>query len=102
MPATSRWRITAAFGVFTFCWEIPNLLPFANALKVGTTALMLDLLEADALPDIALYEPVCAMRKLSHHPHGPWKVEMADHSERSALDLLDEFLEAATSGADRS
>jgi proteasome accessory factor A len=76
-----------------------NLLPFANALKVGTTALMLDLLEADALPDIALYEPVCAMRKLSHHPHGPWKVEMADHSERSALDLLEEFLDAATSGA---
>ncbi len=50
-----------------------NLLPFANALKVGTTALMLDLLEADALPDIALYEPVCAMRKLSHQPNGPWE-----------------------------
>jgi len=75
-----------------------NLLPFANALKVGSTALMLDLLEADALPDIALYEPVCAMRKLSHQPQGPWKVEMADRTERSALDLLEEFLAAATSG----
>ena len=75
-----------------------NLLPFANALKVGSTALMLDLLEADALPDIALYEPVCAMRKLSHQPNGPWKVEMADRTERSALDLLEEFLAAATSG----
>jgi proteasome accessory factor A len=58
-----------------------NLLPFANALKVGATALMLDLLEADALPEIALYDPVCAMRKLSHQPNGPWKVEMADRSE---------------------
>ena len=38
------------------------------------------------------------MRKLSHHPNGPWKVEMADHSERPALDLLEEFLAAATSG----
>jgi proteasome accessory factor A len=75
-----------------------NLLPFANALKVGTTALMLDLLEADALPDIALYEPVCAMRRLSHQPNGPWKVEMADRSERPALELLEEFLAAATSG----
>ncbi len=75
-----------------------NLLPFANALKVGTTALMLDLLEADALPDIALYEPVCAMRRLSHQPNGPWKVQMADKSEKSALDLLEQFLEAATSG----
>lgn len=75
-----------------------NLLPFANALKVGTTALMLDLLEADALPDITLHEPVCAMRKLSHQPGGPWKVEMADGSERGALELLEEFLAAANSG----
>jgi proteasome accessory factor A len=75
-----------------------NLLPFSNALKVGTTALMLDLLEADALPAIALYEPVCAMRKLSHQPNGPWKVELADHTECPALDILDQFLAAATSG----
>ena len=75
-----------------------NLLPFSNALKVGSTALMLDLLEADALPDIALHEPVCAMRKLSHQPDGPWKVELADRRERSAIDVLEEFLAAATSG----
>jgi proteasome accessory factor A len=75
-----------------------NLLPFSNALKVGTTALMLDLLEADALPEIALHEPVCAMRKLSHLPNGPWKVELADRRERSALDILEQFLAAATSG----
>ena len=76
-----------------------NLLPFANALKVGTTALMLDLLEADALPDIALYEPVCAMRKLSHQPNGPWKVrDGRPHANAPALDLLEEFLAAATSG----
>jgi proteasome accessory factor A len=75
-----------------------NLLPFSNALKVGTTALMLDLLEADALPEIALHEPVVAMRKLSHLPNGPWKVELADRRERGALDVLEEFLNAATSG----
>ncbi len=75
-----------------------NLLPFANALKVGTTALMLDLLEADALPEIALYEPVCAMRKLSHQPKGPWRVELADRRDRPALDVLEQFLEAASSG----
>jgi len=75
-----------------------NLLPFANALKVGTTALMLDLLEADALPEVALYDPVGAMRKLSHHPNGPWQLEMADHSEASALDVLEQFLAAASSG----
>jgi len=75
-----------------------NLLPFANGLKVGATALMLDLLEADALPNIALYDPVGAMRKLSHQPNGPWKVELSDRSEIPALDVLEEFLAAAGSG----
>ena len=73
-----------------------NLLPFANALKVGATALMLDLLEADALPEIALYDPVGAMRKLSHQPKGPWLVELADRTEIPALDVLEQFLEAAS------
>jgi proteasome accessory factor A len=75
-----------------------NLLPFCNALKVGSTALMLDLLEADALPTLALDHPVEVMRKLSHHPQGPWKVKLADGSDRSALDVLEQFLEAAQSG----
>ena len=75
-----------------------NLLPFCNALKVGSTALMLDLLEADALPTLALDHPVEVMRKLSHHPQGPWKVRLADGSDRSALDVLEQFLEAAQSG----
>jgi proteasome accessory factor A len=72
-----------------------NLLPFANALKVGSTALMLDLLEADALPEIALYDPVGSMRKLSHQPNGPWRVELADRTEAQALDILEQFLVAA-------
>jgi len=78
-----------------------NLLPFANALKVGSTALMLDLLEADALPEISLYDPVGSMRRLSHQPHGSWKVDLTpppDPRQRSALDILEEFLAAATSG----
>ena len=75
-----------------------NLLPFCNALKVGTTALVLDLLEADALPPLALTDAVRAMRNLSHQPNGPWKVELADGRDCSALDVLEEFLAAACSG----
>jgi proteasome accessory factor A len=75
-----------------------NLLPFCNALKVGTTALMLDLLEADALPELAFELPVDIMRKLSHQPNGPWKVQLIDKRECSALDVQEMFLEAACSG----
>lgn len=75
-----------------------NLLPFANALKVGTTVLMLDLLEADALPDLGLADAVRSMRNLSHQPEGPWNVEMMDGQQRSALDILEQFLAAASSG----
>ncbi|MEZ0298906.1 MAG: proteasome accessory factor PafA2 family protein, partial [Candidatus Methylacidiphilales bacterium] len=75
-----------------------NVLPFANALKIGTTALVLDLLEADALPKLALVDPVRSMRQLSHHPEGPWNVELLDGTERSALDVQEAFLAAARSG----
>jgi proteasome accessory factor A len=75
-----------------------NLLPFNNALKVGATALMLDLLEADALPTLALEQPVDVMRKLSHQPNGPWQITLADGRSCSALDVLEEFLQAASSG----
>ncbi|PTX99797.1 peptidase [Verrucomicrobia bacterium LW23] len=76
-----------------------NVLPYANALKVGTSALVLDLLEADALPKISLVDPVRSMRQLSHHPDGPWTVELTDGEEISALDVQEAFLTAARSGA---
>lgn len=74
-----------------------NLLPYCNALKVGTTALILDLLEADCLPDLALAEPVLTMRQLSHAPDGPWDVKLTDGRTLSAVDILEQFLSAAKS-----
>jgi proteasome accessory factor A len=38
------------------------------------------------------------MRKLSHQPKGPWLVELSDRAEIPALDVLEEFLAAASSG----
>jgi proteasome accessory factor A len=76
-----------------------NILPFTKALKVGSTSLMLDLLEANALPKFSLANPVIAMRQVSHHPDGDWKVKLHDGREWSALDVLEEFWRAASSGA---
>jgi len=76
-----------------------NMLAYTNALKIGTTSLVLDLLEANALPKLSLANPVIAMRQISHHPNGNWLVKLHDGREWTALDLLEEFHRAATSGA---
>ena len=75
-----------------------NLLPFNNALKVGSTALMLDLLEADALPALRAgpaggrdAQALAPARRPVEHPAGRWP-------HCSALDVLEEFLQAASSG----
>ena len=72
-----------------------NVLPTTLLLKAGTTALVLDLLEIDRLPTIALADAVKAFRDLSHHADGPWLVPMADGRCADAVELLGKFYEAA-------
>ena len=55
-----------------------SVLPATLLLKVGTTSLMLDLLEINHLPKIVLADAVKAFRALSHQPEGPWEVKLAD------------------------
>ncbi len=72
-----------------------NVLPTSLLLKVGTTSLVLDLLEANRLPKIALADAVAAFRSLSHQPDGPWRVQLADGHSADAVDLLFEYQQAA-------
>jgi proteasome accessory factor A len=66
-----------------------NVLPSALFLKVGTTRLMLDLLELDELPPIALGDPVTSLRSLSRSTKPPWSVTLASGKSADALALLD-------------
>lgn len=72
-----------------------NVLPATLALKVGTTALVLDLLEIDQLPKVALLDAVADFRKLSAHPSGPWKVGLADSGGADAVEVLARYHQAA-------
>ena len=72
-----------------------SVLPATLALKCGTTSLVLDLLEADKLPPVALADAVYAFRALSHQPDGPWRVPLADGREVSAVEVLRWFHVAA-------
>ena len=72
-----------------------NVLPTSLLLKVGTTALVLDLLELDHLPRIVLADAVITFRNLSHQPDGPWLVPLADGRCANAVELLFGYWEAA-------
>jgi len=73
-----------------------HVLPTAQLLTLGVTALVLDLLEADEMPKITLDNAVQTFRQLSHQPDGPWEVRLAGGTTTTAVDILWKFHEAAT------
>jgi len=72
-----------------------NVLPTTLLLKVGTTSLVLDLLERDCLPKIMLADAVMTFRTLAHQLKGPWLVPLSDGRCVEAVDLLQQYQEAA-------
>src|ERR1700758_1133676 len=82
-----------------------NMSPYATALKIGTTACVLSLLEEGRLPrNLVLADAVVATREISRDPDGKWLVEMDDGTRRDALDIQYQFLEYAhhhLSGVDK-
>jgi proteasome accessory factor A len=68
-----------------------NVLPAALFLKVGSTRLVLDLLEMGEMPPVALADPVTSFRALSRCSSNPWLVALADGSNAEALVLLSQY-----------
>jgi proteasome accessory factor PafA2 len=78
-----------------------NLCEVATFLKVGTTAIVLAMIEDDFIDkDLALAASVPAMRVVSHDPTCRATVELADGSWLSAVELQWEFLRLARKYAD--
>ncbi len=72
-----------------------NVFPATTFLKLGTTRLVLDLLEEDALPAVVLQDAVSALRSISRRTESPWRVRDSRGRERDVLDLLDRYRLAA-------
>ena len=72
-----------------------NVLPLSLILKIGTTSLVLDLLEADAMPHVHLEDAVSTFRTLSHNPEGPWIVRTNNGKTEDAVTILMRFCSAA-------
>ncbi len=72
-----------------------NMSQWATAMKMGTTALVLDLIERGQAPDFDFADPIEAVRALSRDESCRWLLRLRDGSTMSALDVQREYLQAA-------
>jgi proteasome accessory factor A len=72
-----------------------NLCQVSTYLKLGTTALVLRLVEDGAAPDLALAAPVEAVHAISHDPSLRVKVPLADGRSMTGVEVQRVFCEAA-------
>ncbi len=72
-----------------------NMSEWATALKVGTTALVLDLIERGEAPRIEIAQPVDATKSISRDQCYDWIIELRDGHKISAIDVQRLYLEAA-------
>ena len=73
-----------------------NLSEIATYLKVGTTAIVLSMIEDDVLPgDLSLAKPVLAMREVSHDLTLARPLDLLDGRKVTALDIQWELFDRA-------
>ncbi len=73
-----------------------NLAEISTYLKVGTTALVLQMIEDRALTlDLAIDQPVTELHEVSHDPSLRHRLRMKDGRELTALDVQEAYLEQA-------
>jgi hypothetical protein len=76
-----------------------NMSEWAAALKMGTTALVLDLIERGAAPQIEIAQPVDATKSISRDQTYDWIIELTDGRKISAIDVQRIYLAAARKAA---
>ena len=80
-----------------------NLAEWSTYLKVGTTALVLDLIEAGVdLSDLQLARPVTAVHQISHDPSLRAVVALADGREMTGLAIQREYHERVVKHLDNT
>jgi proteasome accessory factor PafA2 len=72
-----------------------NMNEWATAMKIGTTALVLGLIERGKAPPLEIAQPVDAAKSISRDQNYDWIVELRDGRKISALDIQRLYLAAA-------
>src|ERR1700727_1645581 len=80
-----------------------NMSEYATFLKIGTTSILLAMLEdsSTVLRDLTLENPIRAIREISHDITCQRRVRLANGREMRALDIQSEYLERALKFRDR-
>jgi proteasome accessory factor A len=72
-----------------------NMSEWATAMKIGTTALVLDLIERGEAPQIEIAQPVDASKSISRDQTYDWIIELKDGRKISAIDVQRIYLKFA-------
>jgi proteasome accessory factor A len=76
-----------------------NMSEWAAALKIGTTSLVLDLIERGLAPQIEIAQPVDATKSISRDQTYDWIIELTDGRKISAIEVQRIYLAAARKAA---
>src|SRR5712691_1162863 len=76
-----------------------NMSEWATALKIGTSALVLGLIEEGAAPQIEIAQPIDATKSISRDQTHDWIIELTDGRKISAIDVQRIYLAAAAEAA---
>src|ERR1700720_2084903 len=72
-----------------------NMSEWATAMKIGTTALVLDLIERGQAPQLEIAQPIDANKAISRDQTDDWIIELRDGRKISAIDVQRIYLRAA-------
>src|SRR5207248_5711899 len=73
-----------------------NMSEWATAMKIGTTALVLDLIERGEAPQLEIAQPVDANKSIRRDQTCNWIIELKDGRKISAIDVQRIYLRAAS------
>jgi proteasome accessory factor A len=73
-----------------------NMSEWSTAMKIGTTALVLDLIERGEAPHLEIAQPVDANKSISRDQTYDWIIELKDDRKISAIDVQRIYLRAAS------
>src|SRR4030088_1258630 len=74
-----------------------NMSEWATAMKIGTTSLVLDLIERGEAPQLDIAQPIDANKSISRDQTYDWIIELKDGRKISAIDVQRIYLKAAAS-----
>ncbi|HJT80802.1 MAG TPA: proteasome accessory factor PafA2 family protein [Chthoniobacterales bacterium] len=73
-----------------------NMSEWATAMKMGTTSLVLDLIEQGKAPQLEIAQPIDAHKAISRDQNYDWIIELKDGRKISAIEVQRIYLKAAT------